>query len=182
MDCSPTRLLWPWNSPGKNTGVGNHSLLQGIFLTQGLNPGLLHYRQIIYRLSHQGNPKAICKDYLACKCQSQEPNPFNLQSIHLKQHSALLLKYLRMSAKTNPLHNLRAPGSWFEFSSSYIHTHTHTHTHSYETNSYLPLLRKKFEIKGPFPHQRAFFSKSLTLAQAIMEENWKQGEHASVTS
>ena len=64
----------------------------------------------------------------------------------------------------------------------YIHTHTHTHTHSYETNSYLPLLRKKFEIKGPFPHQRAFFSKSLTLAQAIMEENWKQGEHASVTS
>ena len=39
MDCSP-----PGSSPGKNTGVGNHSLLQGIFLTQGLNPGLLHYR------------------------------------------------------------------------------------------------------------------------------------------
>ena len=41
----PTRLLCPWNSPGKNIGVGCHSLLQGIFLTQGLNPGLLHYRQ-----------------------------------------------------------------------------------------------------------------------------------------
>ena len=37
----PTRLLWPWGPPGKNTGVGYHFLLQGIFLTQGSNPGLL---------------------------------------------------------------------------------------------------------------------------------------------
>ena len=51
-----TRLLCPWDSPGKNTGVGCHSLLQGIFLTQGWNPGLLHCRQILYRLSHQGSP------------------------------------------------------------------------------------------------------------------------------
>ena len=50
------RLLWPWNSPGKNTGVGCHSLLQGIFLIQGLNLGLLHCRQILYCLSHQGSP------------------------------------------------------------------------------------------------------------------------------
>ena len=41
----PARLLCPWNSPGKNTGVGCHSLLQGIFLTQGLNLGLPHWRQ-----------------------------------------------------------------------------------------------------------------------------------------
>ena len=41
----PTRLLCPWNFPGKNTGVGCHFLLQGIFPTQGLNPGLLHCRQ-----------------------------------------------------------------------------------------------------------------------------------------
>ena len=39
------RLLCPWNSPGKNTGVGCHSLLQGIFPIQGLNPSLLHYRR-----------------------------------------------------------------------------------------------------------------------------------------
>jgi len=44
------------NSPGKNTGVGCHFLLQGIFLTQVLNPGLLHCRQILYHLSHQGSP------------------------------------------------------------------------------------------------------------------------------
>ena len=38
MDCSPTRLLCPWDSLGNNTGVGCHFLFQGIFLTQGLNP------------------------------------------------------------------------------------------------------------------------------------------------
>ena len=48
----PNRLLCPWISPSKNTRVGCHFLLQGIFLTQGLNPGLLHYRQILYHLSY----------------------------------------------------------------------------------------------------------------------------------
>ena len=43
----PTRFLCPWNSPGKNPGVGCPVLLQGIFPNQGLNPGLLHYRQIL---------------------------------------------------------------------------------------------------------------------------------------
>ena len=38
----PTRLLYPWDSPGKNSGVVCHALLQGIFSTQGLNPHLLH--------------------------------------------------------------------------------------------------------------------------------------------
>ena len=51
-----TRLLCPWNSPGKNTGVGSHSLLQGIFPTQGSNRGPPHCRQILYHLSHQGSP------------------------------------------------------------------------------------------------------------------------------
>ena len=86
----PARLLCPWNSPGKNTGVNSHSpvflpgkshgqrslvgyspwgrkeldmteqlnflnFLQGSFPTQGLNPGLLHCRQILYHLSHQGS-------------------------------------------------------------------------------------------------------------------------------
>ena len=52
----PARLLSPWDSPGKNTGVGCHALLQRIFLTQGSNPGILHCRQILYCLSHQGSP------------------------------------------------------------------------------------------------------------------------------
>ena len=52
----PARLLYPWNPPGKNTGVVCHSFLQGIFPTQGLHPGLLHCRQVLYHLSHQGSP------------------------------------------------------------------------------------------------------------------------------
>ena len=52
----PTRLRRPWDSPGKNTGVGSLSLLQGIFPTQGLNPGLPHCRRILNQLSHQGSP------------------------------------------------------------------------------------------------------------------------------
>ena len=53
--CNPIRFLCPWNLPGKNTGVGCHSLLQGIFPTQGSNPGLLHCSWILYHLSHQGS-------------------------------------------------------------------------------------------------------------------------------
>ena len=48
-----------WNSPGKNTGVGSLSLLQGIFPTQGLNPGLLHCGQILYQLSHKRSPRIL---------------------------------------------------------------------------------------------------------------------------
>ena len=47
----PHGLYSPWNSPGQNTGVGNLSLFQGIFPTQGLNIGLPHCRQILYQLS-----------------------------------------------------------------------------------------------------------------------------------
>ena len=53
------RLLCPWDSPGKNTGVGCHSYLQGIFPTQQSNPGLLQCRQNLYLLSHQGNPEIV---------------------------------------------------------------------------------------------------------------------------
>ena len=49
-----------WDFPGRNTGVGCHSLLQGIFLTQGSNLGLLHWRQTLYHLSHQGSPAVQC--------------------------------------------------------------------------------------------------------------------------
>ena len=48
--CDPMDGKGPWDFPGKNTGVGCHFLLQGIFPTQGWNPGLLHCRQTLYRL------------------------------------------------------------------------------------------------------------------------------------
>ena len=54
----PQGLYSPWSSPGHNTGVGNLSLHQRIFPTQGLNPGL-HCRRIPYQLSHKGSPEPI---------------------------------------------------------------------------------------------------------------------------
>ena len=56
--CNPKHYSlpgYPWNSLGKNTGVGSRSLLQGIFPTQGLNP--IPSRRILYHLSHQGSPR-----------------------------------------------------------------------------------------------------------------------------
>ena len=67
-ELQPAKLLCPWDSPGKNTGMGCHFLLQRIFLTQGLNSGLMHCTQILYQLSHQGSPwenwtKWICQHW-----------------------------------------------------------------------------------------------------------------------
>ena len=56
MDSSPPGSPVHGDSPGKTTEVGCHALLQGIFLTQGSNPGLLPCRQILYHLRHQGSP------------------------------------------------------------------------------------------------------------------------------
>ena len=55
----PHGLHSPWNSPGNNTGVGSLSLLQGIFPTQGSNPGLPHCRWTVYQLSHKESPRIL---------------------------------------------------------------------------------------------------------------------------
>ena len=55
MDCGPPGSSVHEDSPGKNTGVGCHVLLQGVFPTQGLNPGLPHCTWFLYHLSHQGS-------------------------------------------------------------------------------------------------------------------------------
>ena len=55
----PHGLYSPWNSPGQYTWVGSLSLLQGLFPTQGLNPGLMHCRWTLYELSHKGSPRTL---------------------------------------------------------------------------------------------------------------------------
>ena len=59
MDCSPPLSSVHGDSPGKNTGVGCHALLQGIFTTQGLNLRLSYCRWILYLLSHHGSPRIL---------------------------------------------------------------------------------------------------------------------------
>ena len=57
VDCSLQGSSVCGDSPGKNTGVGCHTFLQGVFPTLGLNPGSIsHCRQMLYHLSHQGSP------------------------------------------------------------------------------------------------------------------------------
>ena len=55
----PHGLCSSWSSPGQNTGVSSLFLLQGIVPTQGLNPGLLHSKWILYQLSHRGSPRIL---------------------------------------------------------------------------------------------------------------------------
>ena len=65
----PHGLYSPGNSPGQNTLVGSLSLLQGIFPTQELNSGLLHYRRILYQLSHKGSPILCIRNCKASEVQ-----------------------------------------------------------------------------------------------------------------
>ena len=71
----PHGLYSPWSSPGWNTGVGSFSLLQGIFLIQGLNPGLPHCRRTLYQLSHKGSPRIL--DWVAYPFSSGSSRPRN---------------------------------------------------------------------------------------------------------
>ena len=71
----PHRLHSPWNSPSQNTGVGSIPLLQGIFPTQGSNPGLPHCRQILYQLSHEGSPRIL--EWVAYPFSSRSSQPRN---------------------------------------------------------------------------------------------------------
>ena len=77
MEYKPTRLLCPWDSPGKNTGEGCHFLFRGIFPVQGWNLHLLPCRRILHHLSHQGN---LLKVYCAL---------LSLELLHLPPRSAL---------------------------------------------------------------------------------------------
>ena len=71
----PHGLYRPWNSVSQNTGVGSLSLLQGIFPSQGSNPGLPHCRQILYQLSHKRSPRIL--EWVAYPFSSRSSQPRN---------------------------------------------------------------------------------------------------------
>ena len=75
-NCQDMEAIYsPLDSPGQNTGVSSLSLLQGIFPTQGSNPGLLHCGQILYQLSHQGSPRIL--EWVAYPISSGASQPRN---------------------------------------------------------------------------------------------------------
>ena len=81
----PHGLYSPWNCPGQNTGVGSLSLLQGIFPTQGLNPGLSHYKQILYQLSHKGSPRILEWVTYPFSSRSSQNQELNWGLLHYRQ-------------------------------------------------------------------------------------------------
>ena len=92
-----TKLLHPWDFLGKSTGVGCHFLLQGIFLTQGSNPGLPHCRQTLYRLSYQGI--SYCNE--DGRSQLLQLRPSAVKYIHIFK-CLQFLKYLYQNGKIGP--------------------------------------------------------------------------------
>ena len=89
----PARLLCPWDFSGKSTGVGCYFLLQGIFPTQGLNPCLLHCRQIFFTAKPPGKP--YC-------------NPYSIEII-LKPKCGLLMTAQNKSTPWSALQSLTSP-------------------------------------------------------------------------
>ena len=86
LTLQPHGLYSQWNSPGQNTGVGSHSLVQGIFSTQRSNPGLPHFRQIVYKLSHQGSPRILAWIAYSFSSRSSRPRKqMNQDLLHCRQ-------------------------------------------------------------------------------------------------
>ena len=81
MDCGLPGSSVHGDSPGKNSGVGCHALLQGIFPTQGFNPGLQHCKQIVYCLSPQGSPRIL--EWVACPFSILPMSPPLLYRYHI---------------------------------------------------------------------------------------------------
>ena len=79
----PAQTLYPWDSPGKSTGVGCHCLLQGIFLAQGSNLGVLHCRQILYCLYHQQYPPGVLLISTSWQCRGRKAKEFKQKSRNL---------------------------------------------------------------------------------------------------
>ena len=81
----PHGLYSPWHSLSQITGVGSLSLLQGIFPTQGSNPGLPHCRWILYQLSHKGSPRIL--EWVAYPFSSTSSRPRKMESPTLQADS-----------------------------------------------------------------------------------------------
>ena len=90
--CIPmdARLLCPWDSPGKNTGAGSHFLFQGIFLTQGSKPYLLHYGEILSHLRHRGSPIPDLGIEFSLLIHPQSSSSYRMSSERCQAHKQCL--------------------------------------------------------------------------------------------
>jgi len=114
-------LYSPLNSPGQNTGVGSLSLVREIFPTQGLIPGLLHYRWILYQLSHQGSSRIL--EWIAHPFSRGSSQPRNRTQV-----SCIAGRFFTSWATREWTQNIIILGMWFWnqiLSTMYFHTNEH---------------------------------------------------------
>ena len=116
----PHGLYSPWNSSGQNTGVGNLSLLQGIFPTQGWNSGLPHCSQILYQLSQKGSPRVL--EWVAYPFSSRSSRPGNQSGVSCIAGAGkpLYLSSIMQSKSFHPVYTsesfggpLKSTDAWF---------------------------------------------------------------------
>ena len=149
------QAICPWDFPGKNTGAGCHFLLQGIFPTQRSNLGLLHCRQILYYLSHQGSPRACClpireinprppmtggDTHHYTNKDHQNSLTYNLnQKLYIIQYRRKVSSYFHYLKKHtgSPFFffnwcviDLQCCANYCCTAKWFIYIHTHTHTHT----------------------------------------------------
>ena len=107
MHCSLPGSSGHGDSPGKNIGMGCHAVLGRIFPTPGLNPGLRHYKRILYSLSHQGSPWVL--EWVAYPFSRGSSWPRNWSRV-----SCIAGGFFTSWVTKEAIH-------------TYIHTHAHTH-------------------------------------------------------
>ena len=147
-------LYSPWNSPGQNTAVRSCSLLQGIFPTQGSNPGLWHCRQILCQLSPKGSPRIL--EWVAYPFSYRSSQPRNQTGV-----SCIAGRFFTSWAtreappKMGTTGNSKSKSSiqivfsnlltfFLGYFSTYVQTWTHTHTHPKQQKF------RSVECRGPF--------------------------------
>ena len=110
-----SRLLCPWNSPGKSTGVSCHFPLQGFFPTQGLNPHLLHWQADSLPLWHLGSPyvnliwMVILDEWIK---HLDQIGPFIPSMRELRIHDTIFNSGQQYSTVTFYIINVLYPGGW----------------------------------------------------------------------
>ena len=101
--CNPMDYISPWNSPAQNTGVGSLSLLQGIFSTQGLNPGLQRCRRVFYQLSHKGSPRIpewVAYPFIAlCPVTNYNRKEYKKECVYTYTRTYILLNHFAVQQR-----------------------------------------------------------------------------------
>ena len=176
LSLPPYGLYSQWNSLGQNTGVSSLSLLQRIFPTQGSNPGLPHYRQILYELSHRGSPRVL--EWVAYPFSSRSSRPRNWTGVSCIAGGFFTNWTIRETPYSPIVHQISLPSSssnWiclvFSLNSGYVFFHSFIEMYfTYHwidpLNLYSLVVFSIFRVVQPslLPNFRIFSNTKMTLA------------------